>query len=34
MTFTGPNNDFLRSEAQLSMFRSAARKAFVDIGRG
>ena len=31
MTFTGPNNDFLRSEAQLSMFRSAVRKAFVDI---
>jgi hypothetical protein len=31
MTFTGPNNDFLRSEAQLAMFRTAARKVFVDI---
>jgi hypothetical protein len=31
MTLTAPNNDFLRSEAQLSMFRSAAREVLVDI---
>lgn len=31
MTITGPNNDFLRSEAQISMFRTAARKVLVDI---
>ena len=31
MTITGANNDFLRSEAQLAMFRSAARKLLVDI---
>jgi hypothetical protein len=31
MTIDGPNNDFLRSEAQLSMFRSAVRKLLVDI---
>jgi hypothetical protein len=31
MTVTEPNNDFLRSEAQLAMFRSAARKVLVDI---
>ena len=31
MTITGANNDFLRSEAQLAMFRSSARKVLVDI---
>jgi hypothetical protein len=31
VTITGPNNNFLRSEAQLSMFRSAARRVLVDI---
>ena len=31
MTIVDPNNDFLRSDAQLSMFRSAVRKLLVDI---
>jgi hypothetical protein len=31
VTLTDPNNDLLRSEAQLSMFRSAARKVLVEI---
>lgn len=31
MTIANPNNDFLRSEAQLSMFRNVTRQALVDI---